>query len=302
VTLPELPANLTGAGIQAYLVWKLLGPPAGAVGSTLANLVDQTAENVGRVFKNAAGKVGPDLNRPGSVPLRALGKLIDEAALSEEPIVVEYLGGVLASSRTHDGRDDRGIAWSSLIGRLSRDQLRLHYLLYETARRAMQDEDEINLGVNTDRATVRMFLSFQDFIDHMALGPGDVSNWHAHFSEAFLGLHREGLVGSEYGYGGVDHLRTEFPEVTETGAIWEMSVAGIKLFLWGMGYGTKPVQAFGDRELSWELAEPIEPLSRSGAIKTLTAAAVAQRHLEDVQVNEGAKVQNDESGPDLDPV
>jgi hypothetical protein len=45
-------------------------------------------------------------------------------------VSTEYFGGVLASSRTEVGRDDRGAAFVALIGRLSSYQIRSHYFFY----------------------------------------------------------------------------------------------------------------------------------------------------------------------------
>jgi len=44
--------------------------------------------------------------------------------------MAEYLGGVLAASRSRGGRDDRAIAWSNLVTSLSSVQVRAHFLLY----------------------------------------------------------------------------------------------------------------------------------------------------------------------------
>jgi hypothetical protein len=50
--------------------------------------------------------------------------------LRDNEVLVEYLSGVLASSRTSDGQDDSGISWSSLLSTMSSVQIRAHFLLY----------------------------------------------------------------------------------------------------------------------------------------------------------------------------
>jgi hypothetical protein len=61
-------------------------------------------------------------------------RIFEHDSHADEDIVVEYVSGVLASSRTEEGRDDRGVGWSSPVARMSCDQLRLHYVLYSNAR------------------------------------------------------------------------------------------------------------------------------------------------------------------------
>src|SRR5664280_2330818 len=53
-------------------------------------------------------------------------------AWTDEEIISDYLGGVLAATGPSD---DAGAAIVALIGRLSAEQLRLHYVLYREVRR-----------------------------------------------------------------------------------------------------------------------------------------------------------------------
>ena len=98
--------------IAAYLgkdgVQKILGPTADYLGEELKAFTQRRVENTAKIFLNAKKKLGPRLDSPGQVPPKVLKTVINEGSYSEDPIALEYFGGVLASSRTEIGRDDRG--------------------------------------------------------------------------------------------------------------------------------------------------------------------------------------------------
>lgn len=107
------PITAVGAGaIAAYLgkdgLAKLLGPTADYLGGELQAYTQRRMENVGRIFSRAESKLGDKLERPGQVPPKVLKTIINDGSYADDELAVEYFGGVLASSRTEIGRDDRG--------------------------------------------------------------------------------------------------------------------------------------------------------------------------------------------------
>ena len=103
------PVTTVGLGaITAYLakdgVAKLLGPTAEYLGGGLRDITQRRFENIGNVLSNASKKVGSQLEKPGQVPPRIIKAVINEASYCEDPLVLEYFGGVLASSWTESGR------------------------------------------------------------------------------------------------------------------------------------------------------------------------------------------------------
>src|SRR5205823_2957980 len=100
------------------------------VGGEAKNLVERCNINLDNVFKIAVRKLRGRLAVPGSVSPRVLKHIIDEGAFCEDEMVAEYLGGILASSRQADGRDDRGVCFLNDIKSLSSYQVRTHYLIY----------------------------------------------------------------------------------------------------------------------------------------------------------------------------
>ena len=120
-------AYLTKGGLS-----KILGPTADYLGGQLKEFTQKRIENVGKIFSNAEKKLGNKIDSPGQVPPKVLKTIINEGSYSDDVIAVEYFGGVLASSRTEVGRDDRGSRLSKIIDNLSVYQIRSHYLIYST--------------------------------------------------------------------------------------------------------------------------------------------------------------------------
>ena len=105
--------------LGAPLVQRVLGPTADLLGNELADWTERRLTNVGRVVENAAKKLPPDADPEGAVAPRVLARIIADGSFCEDDVGVEYLGGVMASSRSGVSRDDRGATLAALIGRMS---------------------------------------------------------------------------------------------------------------------------------------------------------------------------------------
>ena len=111
-------------GIGAYvglkeLMPRILGPTADYVGTGLKDLTEKGIRNIARVFSIAEKRLGKSIDKPGQVPPRVFKVILNEAYFCENELAAEYFGGILASSRTSDARDDRGAYFASMVGRLS---------------------------------------------------------------------------------------------------------------------------------------------------------------------------------------
>ncbi len=67
---------------------------------------------------------------------RVLARVLSEAALVDDHLVADYLGGLIAGSGSED---DRSIPFTSLVVQMSAQQIRLHYMCYAAVRKAVQD-------------------------------------------------------------------------------------------------------------------------------------------------------------------
>ena len=119
--------------------------------------------------------------------------LLEEGSYCDNEVMVDYLGGVLAASRTPDGRDDRAVAWSNLVTSLSSLQVRAHYLLYREWAARLDDLNDLNLGVDGGRSQALMQIELEEFYN-VLVDESDVE-LNAALSHSIVGLVRVGLLG-----------------------------------------------------------------------------------------------------------
>jgi len=62
--------------------------------------------------------------------LRVIRDVLWNGAFTDDEVCAEYFGGILAASRSDDGKDDGAIQFVGVIKSLSAKQLRLHYIIY----------------------------------------------------------------------------------------------------------------------------------------------------------------------------
>lgn len=153
---------------------------------------------------------------------RVAHKAFTEAAFNDDGLIADYLGGVLAAST--DADDDTGAAIVGLIGRLSADQLRLHYLVYRELRRLWPPHAKVNLGQQSEARSAGVRFPVGDVI--AALG----SRAAAQGNSLIPPLVHEGLLNDRWSFGPekVDGVDAFVPKVEPSGY-------GAALFLWGHG-------------------------------------------------------------------
>jgi len=117
-----------GAAIvsAAYAAKKILGPTLDTIGEDLNSLY---AAGRDRVMLAAARKV-ENLDDGRCANLRTARDVLWHGAFTEDAVSAEYYGGLLAASRSRDGKDDTAIPFVNAIKSLSRRQLKMHYDLY----------------------------------------------------------------------------------------------------------------------------------------------------------------------------
>lgn len=208
---------------------RLLGPTADEMGVQLQEWYKR--KNVERVARRAEAKA--HTGREGAVPPRVAADIFDKAQWADDEFVAEYLSGVLASARTPGGRDDSAISWTALVGRLPASHLRLHYVLYSTARELMMG---LPVGSIND-IELSIYCPLEPVIN--ALRPSNSSSMdevgHS-FNEGFTNLAREGLLGDRSV--NADAGMSVLPEKIvpdRLGITYEVTYAGALLYLRGGG-------------------------------------------------------------------
>jgi hypothetical protein len=238
-------AALAGGAMGMYVakkvtdgLAKLLGPSADEVAQALQRFTETKLRNVGRVVEAAERKTSSCAEGGGAVPLRVALRVLDEGAYADNDLVVEYLGGVLASSRTPGGRDDRGNTFIALVSRLSTYQLRTHYIFYSEFQRLLhgqqielRDADEVD-------ASGQIFVPHTVWHEAMDYGRGEDPLIIG--SSTMWWLRREQLLDWG-GDGDPAYLESisryqnySFPE---SGTIALPTIPGVELYLWALGKG-----------------------------------------------------------------
>jgi hypothetical protein len=221
---------------SAKVVEKILGPTADYLGLGIRDWAQRRIENVGRIFENAQKKLGARLEEPGTVPPKVLKGILDEGSFCDDELAGEYFGGVLASSRSEVGRDDRGAAFIALIGRLSAYQIRSHFVFYRMIHMLYEGVDE-NIGTHQGRHRLRTLIPLSAYVAAMEFGERE--NVESILSHVMFGLSREYLVEQDFLYGSVEHLRSQSNYAAAEGPsiLLSPSVLGVELYLWAHGRG-----------------------------------------------------------------
>ncbi len=258
-------AILGGAQLSKDLVVKMLGPTADYIGAGIRDWTERRVHNVQRVFANANRMLLPgEIDRPGAIPPRVLKAVLDEAQFADDELTAEYLGGVLASSRTEIGRDDRAATYSALISRLSTYQLRLHYALYESARQALTGRN-ISLAISDERAReARLFWDLDAARDAMAFSDEEHLQYPEIFRHCLQGFVRESLISDVYALGGPELLRRHVGNLAfpSYGLVAALTPLGVSLFVIAHGKKTgDPLARYleVDEKFAFEIDVEIQP-------------------------------------------
>lgn len=230
-----------GAALGIDLLRRVLGGSANEVGEALRRLTEYRLRNVGRVVENAAGKVSDEA---GEVPMRVAMRVLEEASNADDAAIVDYLGGVLASSHTLVGRDDRGAAWTALISTMSTYQLRFHYILYREFRRLVMDQT-VNLA-EEGTSDYPIFIPMDDYRRAMEFGENeDEDSLTGH---VLIGLFRLGLLQERFTVAGSKNVlwRHWHGDITTGGFVGTITIFGVELFLWALGWGGSHVNTIID--------------------------------------------------------
>ena len=244
------------------LIIRILGPSADAIGEALGRYTSYRLRNVGRIMKRADIKSG-DEDR-GTANPRVAHKLLEEGSYCDDEIMVDYLGGVLAASRTPSGRDDRAAAWSALVTDLSSLQLRAHFLLYREWAARLHGIEDINVGIEGGRHAAQMQVELYEF--QSVLNTDESIDSDAAVAHAVIGLAREGLLAEAYSIGPKEimpppaALNTEFENLISV----RPTTMGVELYGWAQGLpGLSP----GEFVIKAEVFDPENTIPRLNQIE-----------------------------------
>lgn len=234
-------AELAVAYLSKDGIEKSLGPTAEYLGEGLKELVKSRAEAVNRIFKNASDKLGDKGDSQGTVPPKVLKFIMDDGSFASDDLSIEYLGGILASSRTELGRDDRGARMAKIVDGLSTYQLRTHYLIYSSIKSLFADKG-LFLGMDSGREKMQIFIPLSGFIQALDLNEKELTQIMALLTHIFFGLQQESLIESNWEYNEQKYIVKRFSKATEDGIVCCPSALGTALYLSAFGYCDKELE------------------------------------------------------------
>ncbi len=134
---------------------KAFGPVLTELGEDLRRLYA-----VGRDRILAAGYKKIENREDGKkANLRVARDVLFNGAFTDDEICAEYFGGVLAASRSEDGRDDSAIQFVDVIKSLSSRQLRLHYFVYRGLNRILlQSGNDLNVAQGSEIQSKQVYF------------------------------------------------------------------------------------------------------------------------------------------------
>lgn len=165
-----------------WALQKTLGPVLTEIGDDLKRLYSKGRD---KIIEKAYKKIeNPEDGK--SANLRVAHDVLTNGAFTDEEICAEYFGGILASSRTSDGKSDDAIQLLDTIKSLSAKQLHLHYVLYNSINKLLvAGSEQINVGQATEIQKKEVWFALNE-----------LSSIGINYDTDFNILHRQGLVYS----------------------------------------------------------------------------------------------------------
>lgn len=149
-----------------WALQKVFGPVLSEVGEDIKKVY---AKGRDRLIATAYRKIsdeddGKQANR------RVTRDVMWNGAFTDDEVCAEYFGGLLASSRSIDGKDDDVIQFVDVVKSLSSRQLRLHYILYHCLNLQFAAEEQpINVGQSSELNKKSLWLASRELVDRLDL-------------------------------------------------------------------------------------------------------------------------------------
>ena len=145
-----------------WAIKKLFGPVLSEFGEDLKRMY---AAGRNKLLAAATRKI--ENIDDGKIPnLRVTRDVLWNGTFSDDEVCAEYFGGILASSRTNDGKDDSSIQFVDVIKSLSATQLTLHYVIYHTLNKMwIKQSRSINVAEGQEVNSTAIWMSLRELVD-----------------------------------------------------------------------------------------------------------------------------------------
>ncbi|AGB24540.1 hypothetical protein Mycsm_04292 [Mycobacterium sp. JS623] len=225
------------------LLVRVFGRAADQIGLYLEQKAYYRFNNAQRIAEKAQRKAEKLGREDGIVAPRLAYTMLEDGTYSDDELMAEYLGGVLAAGRTPAGKDDRGVTWTKVITTMSALQIRAHFILYREWAIALHGSG-FSLNMDDGRNRAVMYVDLSDFVSLLLETDPDVDAESA-LTHVLSNLHRLNLIEGAYRYGSPGPGGGDRP-VFEA----RPSLAGMELYGWACGLsGVTPSQFITAPEL-----------------------------------------------------
>ncbi len=168
-----------------WVLKKLLGPVFDKIGPDLADLYVVGRDKIVEVAKRKI----PDLKTDNKVAnLRVARDVFWNGSFSDSEVSAEYFGGILASSRSSDGKDDSMIFYLDMIKSLSSTQLKLHYMIYRALNELFVGDKSVKDSILTSGTKLSKLKLYCHGVQ--------LNNVGVDFDKAFFALSSRDLIGA----------------------------------------------------------------------------------------------------------
>lgn len=183
-------ALTAGVAGVAYVAQQLFGKTLAEMGDDLNKVYKSNRD---KLLAKATSKV--ENPNDGAKPnLRVARDVIWNGAVTDDEVCAEYFGGVLAASRSADGKDDSSLIYVDCIKALSSKQLHLHFVIYSSLQSLLLASDKkVNPGMQDELSQCEVWFATHELTQRLGLNPSIDLNV----------LHRQGLVSA---YGTNNHV------------------------------------------------------------------------------------------------
>ncbi len=160
-----------------WALQKVFGPALTEIGEDLKKVY---AKGRDKLISAAYRKVrNPDDGKQAN--LRVTRDVLWNGAFTEDEVCAEYFGGVLASSRSEDGKDDGSIQFVDAIKSLSAKQLRLHYVIYNSLNKLLVAAgNPVNVGSSEEIHLKQVWFSSVELLHLKLRLETDLNILHRH--------------------------------------------------------------------------------------------------------------------------
>jgi hypothetical protein len=171
-----------GIASAAYVAQQLFGKTLAEMGDDLNKMYKANRD---KLLTKAAKKVS-DPNDGATPNLRVARDVIWNGAVTDDEVCAEYFGGLLAASRSADGKDDSALIYVDCIKALSSKQLHLHFVIYSSLHRLLVEAgNNVNPGMQDELSQKQVWFATNELLQ---LGLNPIIDLNV--------LHRQGLVSA----------------------------------------------------------------------------------------------------------